>query len=163
MSKNRIRFVKYMGKEDYTYFSCLVFNEQVMNMNMGRPFTVDEAIEYYDYMINNSECYKVFKINPNKICEYIGSAILRVNEDLIEAEIEYMILPDFWGNGYGTEIVGRLINYAKKNKSIKELIAITDPNNIRSKKVLQKNGFDSIRIYKVDENNKLAEMFKKNI
>lgn len=163
MEKSKIKFEKYIGKEDYSYFSCLVFNEQVMNMNMGRVFTEEEAVNYFGFMINNSENYKIFIENSDISRIYIGTATLRLNENESEAEIEYMLLPDYWGKGYGTDIVGSLINLAKNKKNIKELIAITDPNNIGSQKVLIKNGFESFRIYKVEENDRLAEIFKKNI
>jgi RimJ/RimL family protein N-acetyltransferase len=164
MEGNRLELVKYTGLEDFHYFSCIVFNESIMNMNMGRIFTQEEAEEYFDFMIENDKRYdfagnyKVF-IENNNI--YIGTATLRLSEDLLGAEIEYMLLPDYWGKGYGTEIVGCLLNLVSKYESVKEIIAITDPNNIGSRKVLLKNGFESNLTYKVEEDDRIAEKFIK--
>lgn len=166
MNNNRLRLVKYSGPEDFHYFSSLVYNESIMKMNMGRVFTKEEAEEYFNFFIENDKKYnfagnyKVF-IEDSNI--YIGLATLRPNEELSGAEIEYMILPSYWGNGYGNKIVNYLLKLATKNENLKEITAITHVNNIRSKKILLKNGFESYKVYKVEENNNLVEIFKKNI
>lgn len=164
MDQGRVRLEKYIGLEDYHYYASLVFNESVMNMNLGRTFTKDEADEYFKFMLDNDKNYeyagnfKVFIENNNS---YLGTATLRLYEDLSGAEIEYMLLPDYWGQGFGTEVVSCLLKLAANFVSVKEITAITTTNNIHSKKVLIKNGFKSDCIYKVEENNSFAELFKK--
>ena len=49
---------KYTEK-DFELYSELVFNEQVMNMNMGRVFTKEEAVFFYKAILDlnaNSSC-----------------------------------------------------------------------------------------------------------
>lgn len=164
MEKDRVKFEKYVGQDDFHYYSCLVFNESVMEMNMGRTFTNEEAIEYFNFMIDKDRKYDYagnFKIFIERTNLYIGTATLRMNDDLSGAEIEYMLLPDYWGQGYGTEIVEYLLRLVTNYESVKEITAIIIPSNIASKKILLKNGFESECVYKVEENNSFAELFKK--
>ncbi|MGH4123838.1 MAG: GNAT family N-acetyltransferase [Clostridium sp.] len=70
------------------------------------------------------------------------------------------MLPAYWGKGYGSKIVGELLNKAEGTKSIQQVIAITSPNNIGSKKILLNNDFVSCKIYEIDDGSP-AEMFTK--
>jgi len=52
-----------------------------------------------------------------------------------------MFLPEYWGRGFGNEVSEILTAYAKTIPSIKKLIAIIDPENTSSKKILLNCGF----------------------
>ena len=56
------------------------------------------------------------------------------------AEIGFMLLPKYWHQGYGTEVVNSLIDQARAMK-IKELTATTDERNRTAIHVLEKCGF----------------------
>ncbi len=160
---SRVYFKKFISKEDFKYFSKLVFNEKIMVMNYGRVFTMDEAKNYYKYLLQNNKThddfgnFKVFETSTNN---FIGMGAITITSDLKESEIEYMLLPEYWGKGYGSEIVDNLLKITKETKSIEKVTAITDPGNVGSKKILLKNGFVSCKIYRIDDGS-LAEMFSK--
>lgn len=125
---------------DFAYFSQLIFHETVMKMNMGRVFTQEEAEGYFFHILN----YR--KIHPDSGTHmvyrgetFIGIASLWENE--AEAEVEYMLLPEYWNRGYATEVVGLLEEKAAALPHITLLKGLTDPANIPSQKVLLKNGF----------------------
>jgi len=67
-----------------------------------------------------------------------------------EAEIGYMILPEYWGKGYGGKIAELLIKKAKKT-NLNVLKAIIDPSNIPSRKILMKQGLSSYIICGIGE------------
>lgn len=162
---NRVYFEKIVSEKDFEYFSKLVFNEKVMVMNFGRIFTKEEASISYESLMKvnkNHKDFGTFKIFQKSNSIFIGLASIFVNDDFTKAEIEYMLLPEYWGHGYGSEIVEVLLDKAKKINSIKQVTAITDPGNIGSKKILMKNGFLSIEIYKIDDGS-LAQTFIKKI
>ena len=85
------------SQEDFAYFSRLAFNEDVMVPNMGRVFTQEEAEGYFAWLLEanrtcpESGCYKVF---AGEDPAFIGLGSLWVRED--GAEIDYMVLPDYW-------------------------------------------------------------------
>ena len=162
----RIYFKKFLLENDFRYFSRLVLNEEVMIMNYGRVFSLEEAKNVYDWFSEKNKkhihlgSFKVFQRDSNY---FIGFASILPNDDLTEVEIEYMLLPEHWRKGYGTEIVMGLLNKAEKVNSIQKVSANTNPNNIGSKKILLNNGFSSVELYKNYDDNSSVEMFIKEI
>ena len=57
-----------------------------------------------------------------------------------EIEIGYLLKRAAWGQGYATEVCRRLIQFAFEESPLQELVAITDPANAASQKVLLKSG-----------------------
>ncbi len=55
--------------------------------------------------------------------------------------INYALSADYWGKGYMTEAVKRVIKYAFEEMYIDLLSAFHYPHNIRSKRVIEKCGF----------------------
>lgn len=78
--------------------------------------------------------------------EFIGcGGILKKDfEGEIEYEIAYSLLPQFWGNGYATEIAIQLKEYCKSNINSERIISIIAIENFDSKKVAIKNGMESL-------------------
>lgn len=164
--KNRIYFDKFVSEDDFHYFIDLVTNEKVMIMNYGRVFTLEEANQLYKGMLKRNKRhddfgdFKVFQRDTNT---FIGLGTLSINNDFTECELEYMLLPEYWGKGYGSEIAGELIKKAEDTKSIQKITAYIDPNNIGSKKILLNNGFVSCKLYKNPDDGSPVEMFSKEI
>ncbi len=163
--QNRIYFEKFICEDDFQYYLDLVSNEEVMLMNYGRVFTLEESKLTYKGMLKNNKNYEAFgyfKVFEKDTNAFIGLGAITLNNDSAEAEIEYMLMPDYWGKGYGSEIVRNLLKKAEETNSIHKVIAITDPNNLISKKILHNNGFVSSKIFKIDDGS-LAEMHSKVI
>ncbi len=73
-----------------------------------------------------------------------------LNEEKIdEAELGYMLFPEHWGKGYGSEIAEILIRKANRT-AVKRLTAIIDPKNIPSRKILINNGFISLKLCEIE-------------
>ncbi|MBL0882196.1 MAG: GNAT family N-acetyltransferase [Chitinophagaceae bacterium] len=58
-----------------------------------------------------------------------------------EIEIGYGTYDEFQGRGYMTEMVAGMIEWAKKQKTVKAIMASTNKENFASFKVLVKNNF----------------------
>lgn len=161
-----LKLVKYT-ENDYPLYSDVVFNEQTMKMNMGRVFTDEEASMFFQVILScnaeNNEFgfYKVY-LNYDSASEYIGMGALTCNDDYNAVEIEYMLLPQYWNKGYGTKLVNALLQKANKTHKDADIVAITDPANTYSKRILQRTGFEFVNQY-VNDDNELAELYiKKN-
>lgn len=132
-----LKLEKFAGKEDFKLFEMLVFDKTIMKMNLGRVFTYDEAQEFYQMLLScNKEgkelgFYKVYLAATN---EFIGMGSINENEEYHALEIEYMLLPEYWHKGYGTNLVTLLISKIETFFNVSKIIAITDPDNIYSKK-----------------------------
>lgn len=129
--------------EDVALYNMLVLNETVMHMNLGRVFTPEEAEAFYRMMLSSgeeAEALGYFKVYDANTGVFLGMGAL--NGDGDTAEIEYMLLPEHWGQGYGTMLVAELLGKAR-SEGMTEIIALTDPDNAGSRKVLTRNGFVS--------------------
>jgi len=58
-----------------------------------------------------------------------------------EIEVGYILKRSAWGNGYATEACHRLVQFAFEETELDEIVAVTDPRNAVSQKVLGKCGF----------------------
>ena len=58
-----------------------------------------------------------------------------------DIEVGYILKRSAWGNGYATEACRRLVQFAFEETELDEIVAVTDPRNAISQKVLGKCGF----------------------
>lgn len=70
-------------------------------------------------------------------------------QELAEAELGYMLLPEHWGKGYGGLVADRLMSLVK-HTDIKVIKAIIDPANRASRKILVSRGFTSAWIGEIE-------------
>lgn len=72
--------------------------------------------------------------------ESIGMCGLIKRDGLDDVDIGYALLPNFWSKGYAVEAARAVKTYAKDGVGLKRLVAITDPANVGSIRVLEKIG-----------------------
>jgi len=145
---------KFGYDEDFEDYFSLVANEKVMAMVTERAIPLEEARNDFKLLLCKNEKHEEFgnfKVLETATNNFIGLGKLEINEnDFNEAELGYLLLPEFWGKGYGSEIAEILLNKAEESKSLHRIIAIIDPKNIASKKILLKNNFISEKICEID-------------
>ena len=161
-----MRLEKYT-EADEALFSRLVFNGDAMKMNYGRVFTADEEAMFFQAMLEANAAepplgyYKVYAADDSGE-GYIGMAALTMNEEYGAAEIEYMLLPEYWNRGYGTELAGMLIEIAREVRAASDVVAITDPGNLYSRRILEKHGFAFVKRY-LNEDGDPAELYRRRL
>jgi len=128
---------------DFPVYLNMAMNEDVMRYITGKALTIKEAQDRLNAMteINDQIAeigfYMVHEINTN---DFVGlGKLVFINNNT--AEIGYSLLPQHWGKKYASEIAGFFIGYAHCIPYIKELIALVNPENLASKKLLSKYGF----------------------
>lgn len=126
---------------DYPLFHTLVTNEPAMRMNLGRPLTKAEAEQCFEAVKwENAKdsalgYYKVFPLTQGSPT-FLGMGVLEQNDDYQAIEVEYILLPQYGNRGYGTALLRELIGLAVSFQSNCDLIAILDPQNTYSKRML---------------------------
>jgi ribosomal-protein-alanine N-acetyltransferase len=65
----------------------------------------------------------------------------RIEFENYRAEIGYMLLPEFNGQGIVSEAIARVVQYGFEEMKLHSIEAIIDPDNIASARVLEKNHF----------------------
>ena len=88
--------------------------------------------------------------------DFVGVCLARTfAENTDQTEIGYMLRENYWGKGLGTQICKALSSYCLEADAKKDIVALTDLDNIGSQKVLLKSGFKRIENL-VRENRELA-------
>jgi ribosomal-protein-alanine N-acetyltransferase len=64
------------------------------------------------------------------------------------AEVGYMIMPEFWGKGYTHEALKAVLDYGFNSMKLHSVEADINPDNIASKNLLLKCGFQSEAFYR---------------
>ena len=152
---------------DEALYSRLVFNEETMKMNLGRVFTEEEAQMFFRAVLEmnaTESClgyYKVLISREGKIT-YIGMGAINYNEEYEAVEIEYMLLPEYWNQGYGTELVEILIKMVSDARVSSSIIAISDPANSYSQRILVKKGFEFVKRY-LNSDGELADLYCREV
>ncbi|MDX1536280.1 GNAT family N-acetyltransferase [Arsukibacterium sp.] len=57
------------------------------------------------------------------------------------AEVGYLLLPQFYGKGFGSESLAALVDWAKTTQGIIKFKAVVTEGNVGSERVLEKVGF----------------------
>lgn len=57
-----------------------------------------------------------------------------------DVELGYELLPRAWGKGYATELARRLLQFAFEQTELRDVVAVIDPENAASQRVLEKVG-----------------------
>lgn len=108
-----------------------------------RDMTLEKALAFIEKEMTRFQESKVGRFAVFlKSGELVGVSGLfeMINEYDGSFEINYRFPKTYWGHGYGTEVAGGILNYARAALNIKELFAIVDPVNTRSQRVLEKIG-----------------------
>lgn len=149
MKLNLLKF----KEDDFDYYYQLVSNDRVMSQITERAIPYEEAKTNFQKLVtynkkNNN--YGSYKISIDLDQKFIGLAHLTLNEKQPnEAEIGYMILPKYWGRGYGTGVANQLIEIASR-LGLEKIQAIIDPENVASRKILSNQGFISEIVCEID-------------
>lgn len=137
--------LKKFGSVDFDDYLRLVSDIRVMAMITECSIPADEARRDYDTLLADNQAQGSlghFRILSAPQCDFIGLAKLSLTkEDPHAAELGYMMLPEYWGQGIGGKVARLLVELADRQPGLRSLFAIIDPSNLPSRKILTGAGF----------------------
>lgn len=68
--------------------------------------------------------------------------LFHISEQNRRAEVGYILNSEFWGQGYGAEVLRRMIDYCFEELDMVRLEADVDPHNTASLRMLERQGFE---------------------
>jgi [ribosomal protein S5]-alanine N-acetyltransferase len=95
--------------------------------------------------------------------ESIGMCGLIKRDTLEEVDIGYAYLPRFWSKGYAVEAAQAVKEYAKNVIGLHRIVAIVNPENEASIRVLQKIGLQFEKMVKLSEDDIEVKLFGMHI
>jgi len=158
----RLNFIR-MSAGDFPFFARLVTNYSVMKYITGRALNSEEAeLRFRKALHVNSlnpdaGYFVVFRKEDN---EFIGVVKL-VNFEPSVMEVGYMLLPEYWGKGFASEMLRYVVEFARLKYPGVELTGIVDPENPASIRVLEKFGFYLYKTGRIDDQD--AAFYKLNL
>jgi RimJ/RimL family protein N-acetyltransferase len=101
--------------------------------------------------------------SPVEECEAIGTTSLRKGSDansVTEPDIGFAMLGEWSGKGYATEASAALLLHARKELGIGGAFGFTSPDNMASRRVLEKLGFEDRGMRKLPQfGNKPSQVY----
>lgn len=95
--------------------------------------------------------------------ETIGMCGLIKRDALEDVDIGYAFLPKFWSQGYAIEAAQGVMKFAKEVLGLKRVVAIVDPANVGSVRVLEKLGMTFEKVMKLSEDDIDLKLFAMNL
>lgn len=136
--------IRQMVMTDYDNLYALDSDPDVMKyISSGKVMTSDEVKSTLERIIARYNEWKVFGVWAAELKstgEFIGWFSLKPLPGTSEIEIGYRLLKKHWGKGYATEGAAKLLDYGLHKVNLKKIVAIANPQNNTSKKVLEKIG-----------------------
>ena len=115
---------RFQSWESFTEQDGRAFLESIAPHNPGEP-------GWFQFALERKEDHA-----------FVGDCWLRTSEaDNRLAQVGYTIARPYWSQGYATEAVRGLVEYAFANFPIHRIIASVDPRHTASVRVLEKAGF----------------------
>ncbi len=137
--------VRKLVMDDLEPFHEMQGNANVMRFVKPRVMSYEEnksdlirLISLYNTPKND---FFIYAIERKTDKEFIGSVALVKDES--DDEIGYRFLEKYWGLGYGGEIVKGLVDYCRAS-DFKKLVAYVAVENVASRKIIEKLGFQFI-------------------
>jgi len=118
-------------------------DEEVIRYLGGRRLQNAEAIE--KRMCFYLDCYEKYGYGMSAMIwketgEMIGWCGLQPLEETGETEIGYGMIKEFWGKGIGYECARAWLEYAFANTDATRIVAVADPENRGSWRIMEKCG-----------------------
>ena len=150
--------------EDDAEFILKLLNEPSFIQNIGdrKIRSLDGAKVYIkngpvaSYAKNG---YGLYLIELKETGESIGMCGLIRRETLDDVDIGYAFLPKFWSRGYAVESALAVKQYARDVIGLKRIVAITDPRNAGSIRVLEKIGMTFEKMVKLSKDDIDLKLF----
>ncbi len=95
--------------------------------------------------------------------ESIGMCGLIKREALEDVDIGYAYLPKFWSKGYAVEAARGVMKFANDVVKLKRIVAIVDPANASSIRLLEKIGFIPEKMIKLSADDIELKLFAREL
>ncbi len=131
-----------ISEDDWDLFYQLHTNEKVIKLCYDKPRISEIKSKFMSRLVpwsKNSSHWLCLAIVDSCTGNKIGVTGFRVRDK--NAEVGYLLLPEYHGFGYATESLVALIDYSKMQLGICNFSAVVTDGNIASEKVLTKTGF----------------------
>jgi len=116
-------------------FLQYVGDKQVRNIESAQNYILEGPVASYQ-----TYGYGLYLVELIETREPIGICGVIKRDFLDHAELGFALMPGYRGNGYAFESALATVDFARDKLRLTQIIAITDPGNVNSIKLLEKLG-----------------------
>lgn len=149
---------------DDAAFILEILNEPSFIRNIGDR-GVREIEGAISYILNGpvtsyaKNGFGLYLVKLKETGDSIGMCGLIKRPTLEDVDIGYAFLPRFWSKGYAVEAAGAIKEYAKNVIGLNRLVAIVDPTNEGSIRLLEKIGLAFEKMIRLSEDDIDLKLF----
>ncbi|RRV06880.1 N-acetyltransferase [Pseudomonas sp. v388] len=137
--------IRHFQTADVPALAAVLGDAQVMRFSV-RGVMDERAVG--EFVHNCMACYHADGFGPMAVVELESAQLIGfcgLNAEMVdgarEVEIGYRLSPRFWGRGLATEAVEASLRHGFETLGLGSIIAIVQPQNVASVRVLHKVGF----------------------
>ncbi len=136
METNRC-IINRVQASDYEDIKKLYMNERVREF-LGGPVSNEKYDESFKAIMSAEAGDFYWVARARGTNEFIGLVSLDTHHDGVNKELSYQFIPEYWGKGYGREVLNHLISYIFEVLKFHKIVAETQAANIASCKLLER-------------------------
>ena len=122
---NEPSFLRYIG------------DKKVRTLDDARQYILNGPVATYA-----RHGFGLYQVELKEAHTPIGMCGLLKREELPHPDIGFALLPDFWNKGFGYEAAAAVLKDARERLQLDRLLAIVNPDNEASIRLLEKLGFN---------------------
>ncbi|SDN67019.1 GNAT family N-acetyltransferase [Bacillus sp. OK048] len=130
-------------KEDASRIKDLANNKELASiLGLPHPYELEYAEDWIAVQPEQIEKGVEYPLTivSNELNEIIGTITIRIDNSNNKGELGYWIGKDYWGNGFATEAVHKIIEFGFTQLNLNKIWASAISRNKASKIVLEKAG-----------------------
>lgn len=139
---NEPSFLRYIG------------DKKVRNIKDAQQYILNGPVKSYE-----QNGFGLYLVELKDTHTPIGMCGLLKRDELPDVDIGFAFLPDFWNRGLASEAATAVLKYAQETLQLKRIVAITNPDNYASIKLLQRLGFTFERLLKLSQDGDEVKLF----
>ncbi len=130
----------------------------VRNLDDARRYIVEGPVAMYA-----RHGFGLFVVGRKPSGAPMGLCGLIRRDGLDDVDVGYAFLPRFRGCGYAEESAAAMLRFARERVGLGRIVAITNPENERSIRVLERLGFAYERMIRLTPESREVKLFGRNI
>jgi len=132
-------------------------DKKVRNLEDARQYILNGPVAMYE-----RHGLGLYQVELKDTHTPIGMCGLLKREELPQPDIGFAFLPDFWNKGFAFEAAAAVLTDARKRLQLNRILAIVNPDNDASIKLLEKLGLKYERNVKLAADREEVKLFATN-
>ena len=166
LQTNRLR-LRRLSIDDAVFILKLL-NEPSFIQNIGDRGvrTIEDARAYIlngPVVSYEKHGFGLWLVETRESGTHIGICGLLKREVLEDVDIGYALLPEFWSKGYALESATAVLSYAREKLRLRRVVAVVNPANQSSIRLLEKIGFEFEKMVRLSEGADEIKLFATNV